>query len=40
MDADRMLILLSAATMKKVTTYHSLFGPDLVRLTQLMGAYI
>jgi len=30
MDTCKVLIPLSAATMKKVTTYHSLFGPDLV----------
>jgi hypothetical protein len=30
MDTGKMLIPLSAAAMKKVTTYHSLFGPDLV----------
>jgi hypothetical protein len=30
MDTGKMLIPLSAAPMKKVTTYHSLFGPDLV----------
>lgn len=30
MDTGKMLIPLSAATMKKVTTSHSLFGSDLV----------
>jgi len=29
MDTGKMLIPLSAATMKKVTTYHSLSGPGL-----------